>query len=471
MVPKISLIQSLICREYYATKRMADPTFTFIPISSLKEGLDRQCQTAGVQVEVAKFTLQGNLISGILSAIIAPQLGALSDRYGRKKMMMITNAGALSGEIITIFAASFPETFPVYWILLGYFFDGICGSFIASMAISHSYATDCTPPAQRSVIFGYFHGVMFIGIALGPFIAGQIIKATGGVIVMFYVALGCHLAFILLLIFFIPESLSKARQRVARDKYRREQDANPAQDWIQYIRSLNIFGPLRILYPKGVGSSLVVRRNLFLLASVDTICFAVGAGAMTTVILYSQFQFSMTPTTQSNFIGIVSTCRVVCLLVILPLITRLVRGATDGPNSRPSPKTGSDLFELSIIRTAIFFDVIGFLGYTLATSQSTFIAAGAVASVGGVGSPTLQAALTKHVPPGQIGQLLGAMALLHAFARIIAPTFFGIIYALTVGKFSQAVFVILTGIFGLAWLVSWGIRPGGEFSSSSSVGI
>jgi MFS family permease len=441
---------------------MDDGSFTFVP-SALGGEIPDECRTPQVQRVVALFQLQGTLISGILSAIIAPKLGAMSDRYGRTKMMMITNAGALSGEVITIFAATFPETFPVYWILLGFFFDGICGSFIASMAISHSYATDCTPPAQRSVVFGYFHAMMFIGIAVGPLIAAQIIRVTHGVIFMFYIALGCHLAFILLLVFFIPESLSKARQHAAREKYQIEHGNNPAGDYIDWLRGfLNIFGPLKILYPKGPGSSAAVRRNLMLLASVDTICFGVGSGAITTILLYSQYKFKMSQETQSNFIGIVNICRVVCLMVVLPAITRLVRGKSSAPGSRPAPRTGTDLFELSVIRVAIFFDILGFLGYSLAGSTATFIAAGSLASIGGVGSPTLQAALTKNVPPGQIGQLLGAMALLHAFARILAPTFFNSLYALTVGKFDQTVFVVLTFMFSMAWLVSWLIKPGGK---------
>jgi MFS family permease len=453
----------LICREYYADKRLLDPNFTYVP-SGFGGSIDEQCRTPEVQAQVARFSLQGTLISGILSAIIAPKLGALSDRYGRKKMMIITNAGALSGEVITIFAATFPDTFPVYWILLGFFFDGICGSFIASMAISHSYATDCTPPDKRNVIFGYFHGMMFIGIALGPLIAARIIKITGGVITMFYIALGCHLAFILLLVFFIPESLSKARQMASREKYRHEFGGNPAGDWIADFRSLNIFGPLKILYPKGDGASVAVRRNLVLLASVDAICFGVGTGAITTIILYSQYRFKMTPEMQSNFIGIVNISRVACLLVILPAVTRFFRGKSSAPGHRQAPKTGTDLFELTVIRVAILFDVIGFLGYTLADSSNMFILAGSVASVGGVGSPTLQAALTKHVPPGQIGQLLGAMGLLHAFARIISPTVFNTVYALTVGKFDQTVFVMLTVLFSVAWMVSWLVKPGGKIS-------
>jgi MFS family permease len=427
--------------------------------------LDPQCRTPEVQAHVARFLLYGGLISGILSAIIAPKLGALSDRHGRRRIMMITNAGALSGEVITIFAANFPQTFPVYWILVGHVFDGLCGSFIASMALSHSYATDCTPPNKRNVVFGYFHGCMFTGIALGPIVAAYVIKWTGGVIVMFYIALGCHLTFILLLVFVIPESVSKARQRAARERHRAAVAARRStSNWKPLVDFLNVFEPLKILWPTDPGTSPAVRRNLVLLAATDGIIFGVGSGAMAAVILYSNYKFVWDAYTQSMFMSVVSSSRVVCLFVVLPTITRIFRGKSHSKTSHLEPQTGASLFELSIIRLAIFFDMLGFLGYTLASNGNLFIMSGAVASMGGIGSPTLQAALTKHVPPDRVGQLLGAMGLLHAFARVASPTIFNELYARTVGHFDQAVFVVLTALFGVAWFVSWLIRPGGKSS-------
>ena len=87
---------------------------------------------------------------------------------------------------------------------------------------------------------------------------------------------------------------------------------------------------------------------------------------------------------------------------------------------------------------------------------------GAVASLGGIGSPTLQSSLTKHIPSDRTGQVLGASGLLHALARIIAPTIFNLIYSKTVGKFTQTVFVCLASVFLVAFAMSWFLRPNGE---------
>ena len=409
------------------------------------------------------FTLYAGLISGILSAIIAPKLGALSDRYGRKKILLITTSGLLIGEVITIVVANFPDTFPVNFILLGYVFDGLSGSFIASMALSHSYAADCTIPNKRNVVFGYFHGCLFTGLAVGPLLAGYVVKQTGKVVSMFYIALGCHIFFLLFLLLVIPESLSKARQYAAREKYRLDTEAmGPAAEWIKQARSFNLFAPLKVLYPTGPGSNPAVRRNMLLLATVDTIIFGVAMGAMSVVILYLNYQFEWDTYYQSIFMSVVSVCRVFTLVIILPGLTRIFRATSNTEPDLRRQHEGTDRFELMIIRAAILFDMLGFFGYILSRKGELFVFSGAVAAIGGMGSPTLQAALTKHVRPDQVGQLLGAMGLLHAFAKVVSPTIFNSIYAATVGKLTQTVFVILTAMFGVAEVIAWFVRPGGK---------
>lgn len=458
ITPRINLLLNLICREYVADQRALDPTFTMLPI--MFDGDNPQCRIPEVQSRVSLFTLYGNLIAGILSAVSSPKLGALSDRYGRTKMLAFTSMGTVLGEVITIIAAKYPESFHVNWILLGFAIDGLCGSFICAMAISHAYATDITPPAKRNVAFGYFHGCLFLGMAIGPILAGLVVKATGSALSIFYISLGVHLSFVLFVAFVVPESLSKARQDVARDRHRDEKAAmGPLSDWIDHVRAVNPLEPLKILWPQGEGSSPALRRNLILLAAVDTILFGVAMGSVTVVIIYTNYQFGWGSYESSKFLSVVNTCRVVCLLVVLPLVTRYVRGKAGSVRQRSS---GSDTFDLTIIRIAVFFDTLGYLGYALARTGPLVMLSGSIASVGGIGSPTLQSALTKHVPPERTGQLLGASGLLHALARVLAPTIFNAIYSATVGEFTQTVFVCLASTFFVAFILSWFIRPHGK---------
>ena len=460
ITPKLNLILELICARYLQQRQMADPSFTMVPVD-FNDGDNDQCRIPEVQSQVAEFMLWGTMIAGILSAITAPKLGALSDRYGRKKILVFTSVGTIAGEIITICAATYPETFRVHWLLLGYALDGLTGSFIVAMAIANSYAADCTPPALRNVAFGYFHGCLFTGIALGPIIAGYLVKATGHIVVVFYVLTAVHVFFATFVALFVPESLTKKRQLAARETYNKEYERMaPSNDWINQLRAFNLLEPLKVLWPTGPGSSATLRRNIFFLAAIDTIVFGVAMGSMAIIVIYTNYMFGWGSFESGRFLSIVSSSRVFCLLVVLPILTRIVRGKQR--DAAKQKNTGCDTFDLSVIRVAVLFDTIGYLGYTLSRTGPMMILSGAVASIGGIGSPTLQSALTKHIPAEKTGQVLGASGLLHALARVIAPTIFSAIYAATVKKFPQTVFVCLASTFGLAFFITWGLRSNGK---------
>lgn len=462
IVPRINLILDLICDEYFSEQLTVNPSLQFTPVIL---GSDNpQCQTPEVQSRVSRFTLYGNLIAGLLSAVTSPKIGSLSDRYGRTKLLAFSMVGMLLSEVIFILAATFPTAVPIQWLFLGYFFDGLCGSYTAAMALTHAYSTDCTPPSKRNVVFGYFHGCLFAGIGLGPIIAGYIVKASGKIITIFYIALACHCFFFLFVLFVIPDSLAEARQLVARQKMAYVEDAEGlvSASWLSstsgLLKASNLFGPLAVLYPSGEGSSSALRRNIVLLAAVDTTMLGVALGSMTVVIIYSEFMFNWGTFETSVFVSIVNTSRVFVLLFLLPLISRIIRGPRSTAIRQSS---GSDRIDLSIIRLAIFFDLLGYIGYITARTGSLFILSGTITSLGAMGSPTLQAALTNHVPTDQTGQVLGAMGLLHALARVVAPTIFNLIYSITVAKCPQTVFIALAATFGVALVLSWFIRPYG----------
>ncbi|KAH0565531.1 hypothetical protein GP486_001064 [Trichoglossum hirsutum] len=462
IVPKLNLILALICRRYFADRRLRDSAFTALPVTFGDD--NPHCQIPEVQALVSRFTLYGNLITGILSAFVSPKLGSLSDRYGRKRIIVVSMLGLTIAEVITIVTATWPDLFSINWLFLGFFFDGIFGSFTAVMAITHSYATDCTRPTNRNIAFGYFHGCLFTGLALGPILGGYIIKATDQIVSIFYVALGGHLISMIFLLVVVPESLSEERRRSARERHQIEKESSrdlPRWTWVGTLKRANILAPLDILYPTGEGTSRALRFNLILLSAIDAMMFGVAMGSVTVVVIYSEFMFGWGNLETSIFVSIVNTCRVLILVAVLPLVTLIVRGRS-ARNYRATRRLGMDVLDINIIRTAILFDLLGYLGYAVVRTEALFTLSGVVASVGGMGPPTLQSALTKHVPHDRTGQLLGATGLLHALVRVIAPTVFNLIYSLTVGKFTQTVFVCLASTFGVALLCSQFLKPRGK---------
>lgn len=452
-MPKTYLIQDLICRDLLSDRALRDPNFTLTPIT-VGGGTNSQCdEDDEVQRKTAIFIMWTNLIAGILSACVAPYLGALSDRVGRKPVVVGCTVGAFVGELITIMVGRFPDSVSVNWILVGNMADGLCGSFTTSLALCFAYAADCTAPERRNVAFGQFHACLFAGVAIGPIVAGAMIKGTGDILSPFYFALACHLFFTLFTAIFVPESLSKERQLVARERYESEKASRPR--WS--MKDLNILAPLSILRPRGPGSSSKLRRNLLVLATIDTMMFGVAMGSMQIVVIYARKRFHWDPVASSGFVSAQSVIRVLSLVVALPLLTRLIRGPA---GSQPAGHRGSDKLDIGLIRGSIVFDLFGYFGFAFTPSGLLMVVSGMVAALGGVGPPTLQSSMTKHIPADRTGQVLGASGLLHALARVVAPIIFNLIYSSTVATFAGFVFVCLGSVFAIVFVLSWFIRPG-----------
>jgi len=459
---------SLICRDYFSERMTKDPNFTTLPVIFGED--NAQCRIPEVQSLVAQFQLYMNLITGIISALVSPRLGHLSDRYGRTKMIAIGAMGAVLNEVVTVIIASHPENMSAKMLFIGAVMDGLGGSFTTAQALIHSYATDCTPPDRRSVAFGLFHGVLFFGIAAGPSGAAYLIKATGDVMIVFYIGLSFHIVFCLSLFFIVPESLATERQRAAREKHRTKQADAEASKWYSWkaLNPMNLVTPLSILLPavgrpsalfaNRRGASPTLRRNIILLAVMDTACFGVAMGTVQVIIIYAEYMFNWGNVESSLFMSIINVVRVVNLFVVLPIIARFFRT----PSIDDGTIRGSDMLDIVIIRVSIVFDILGYVGYALSRRPSMMILSGIIASLGGMGAPTLQSSLTKHVPQDRIGQLLGATGLLHALARVVAPTIFNLIYSLTVATYPQMVFVCLAAVFGVTFLVSLLIRSHGK---------
>jgi len=464
MVPKLNLILSLVCRQHFAERATWDSTQPVAPV--FVGGDNPQCQIPEIQAKVSTFILIMNLIAGSLSAVVAPRLGRLSDRYGRTRLMAFASTGGLLGEILTVVIAKYADVIDYRWLVLGSVFDGVTGSLTAGSILSQSYTSDCTPPSKRAVYIGYTHACLFTGIALGPLLAGYLVKWTGSLLFIFYVVVGCHTAFILLLAFVIPESLVKSKREAAREAWAKEKESREHMmgSWLSRIQEVNPFEPLAILWPTGPGSSPKLRTNLVALAISDTIVLGSSIATGAVIILYSGYMFHWGTLKSSQFISALSFVRVFALLGVFPLINYFARvrpaqrRKASGIITREN-NGGADMVDIWVMRVAIISDVLGILGYIFARHDNVFFASGMLTAFGGLGSATIQAVITKHVPQRKIGQILGATGMLHALCRVVGPVVFNGIYAATVKTYPQAFFVVLCALFVFAFLTTFAIRP------------
>ncbi|KAJ3568273.1 hypothetical protein NPX13_g6482 [Xylaria arbuscula] len=343
IVPKIELIVTLVCRHYFAEQQVLDPDQTFLP--AVIGGSNLQCNSAPVQKNVAAFTLVLSALAGGLSAFTAPKLGSLSDRFGRKRLLVIASCGGIVNEAITILAAKYPDVVDYRFLILGSFFDGIAGSFTAVSVLGNSYVSDCTPPSKRAVSLGYLQACLFAGLAIGPILAGKLTVWTGSVLSIFYIALGFHVVLICFIWFVVPESVSKKRRMAAKEKYQAEQEAMQAvlsrsvdnqsrllawianetlRTWLLLLLSANPLAPLKMFVPGG-RENRRLRRNLLLLGFIDTVLISATMGAGTVIILYAKFMFDWGTLESSRFISIISFFRVCVLLVFFPIVNYFFR--------------------------------------------------------------------------------------------------------------------------------------------------
>ena len=146
----------------------------------------------------------GLLISlySVMQFVFAPVLGGLSDRFGRRPVILLSLAGAAASYLASALAPSFG------WLLAGRTVAGITG---ASFTAAGAYMADVTAPEKRAQAFGLIGAAFGLGFILGPVLGGLL--GDAGVRVPYFVAAGLNALNMVYGLFVLPESLPKAHRR------------------------------------------------------------------------------------------------------------------------------------------------------------------------------------------------------------------------------------------------------------------
>lgn len=303
-------------------------------------------------------------VYAITQFVFAPMIGNLSDKYGRRPVLLFSLLGFGIDYIFLALAPSYE------WLFVGRVIAGITG---ASFTTASAYIADVSTPDTRAKNFGLVGAAFGLGFVIGPALGGLL--AGFGVRAPFYAAAGLCLINALYGYFVLPESLSKENRR-------------PFQ-W----KRANPFGSLQFLRKtKGIGSLAICFFLIYLAAQAVQ-----GNWNFFTI-----HRFGWT----EGLVGI--SLAVVGLLV----------GAVQGGLIRViNPKLGN---EKSIY--------LGLLLYTLGLTLFAFASEGWMMFVflipyclGGIAGPSLQATLAQHVPPNEQGELQGALTSLMSLTTIIGP--------------------------------------------------
>lgn len=139
----------------------------------------------------------------------SPYLGAMSDRLGRKPVLIISQAGTLFSWFVFLIAIFVPKyqifgfALPILVIAVSRILDGITGG---NTSVANAYVSDITTPEQKKHIFGYLGGISGIGMIIGPAIGGVTAASSMGYSATILVAIGISIFTLIALIFWIKES-------------------------------------------------------------------------------------------------------------------------------------------------------------------------------------------------------------------------------------------------------------------------
>lgn len=357
-----------------ATSRKAALSFIFITllIDIMGWGLiipvmaDLIAQLKGIPVNEAS-TYGAFLLSvfAITQFICSPIIGNLSDKYGRRPVLLLSLLGFGIDYIILALAPAYS------WLFIGRVIAGITG---ASFTTATAYIADIsTDETERAKNFGIIGAAFGLGFVLGPALGALL--ATWGIRAPFYAAAGLCLLNCLYGYFLLPESLSKENRRPF--------------DW----RRANPFGSLKFLTKHPEIGGLAISFFLIYL----------GAQAVQgNWNFFTIYRFNWT----EKMVGI--SLAVVGVLV----------GAVQGGLTRViNPKIGNE----KSIYLGLSLYALGMILFAFATEGWMMFAFLVPYCLGGICGPSLQSIISGHVPSNQQGELQGALTSLMSLTTIIGP--------------------------------------------------
>ncbi len=348
----------------------------------------------------------GALLVSVYAAtqfVFAPLIGNLSDRYGRRPVLL----SSLTGFAIDYI---FMALVPTYgWLFVGRVISGITG---ASFTTGAAYIADVSTPETRAKNFGMIGAAFGLGFIIGPALGGLL--SGWGVRAPFFAASGLCLLNALYGYFVLPESLSKEHRR--------------RFEW----KKANPFGSLQFLKTTPAISSLALCYFLLYLAAMAV------QGNWNYFTIY-RFQWT------EKLVGI-----------SLAVVGALVGAVQGGLTRVVNPKLGNE----KSIYLGFFLYTIGLVLFAFATRGWMMFVFLVPYCLGGIAGPALQSTMASHVPRNQQGELQGALTSLMSVTTIIGPLIMNNLFKyFTTGKapfYFPGVSFLLGAVFmSLSMLIAW----------------
>ena len=311
----------------------------------------------------------------IMQFVFSPVLGSLSDRFGRRPIVLLSNLGMGLDYILMALAPA------LSWLFIGRLISGITA---ASVATAGAYIADVSPPEQRAKNFGMLGAAFGIGFILGPAVGG--ILGSYNVHYPFWAAAGFSLINFAYGYFILPESLKPENRS--------------AFSWAK----ANPFGSIKLL---------ATQRELWGLGLVSFLSQLAHTSLPSIYVLYAGYRYGWGP----GQVGV--------LLAGVGVASMIVQGGLVQPIIKR-------IGERPALLTGLLCASIGMTWYGLAWEGSLVWLGIPFAAFWGLFNATSQSVMSQHVSASQQGQLQGANSSIMAFAGIIGPALFANVFAMSI---------------------------------------
>src|SRR3989475_3095337 len=289
--------------------------------------------------------------------IFSPLLGAWSDRFGRRPVILISCFGL---SIDYIFMALAPS---LRWLFVGRLISGITTSNVAT---AFAYVTDVTKPAERAKPFGLISAAFGLGFVIGPAVGGWL--GNRNLRFPFWAAAALSLGNALYGYFVLPESLPPERR------------AKSA--W-------------HMAHPFGSFELLRSHRELAGLSVVVTLYYLAHNSLPSMWALYTEYRYAWSRRDVGNSLALVGVfAAIVSSVLVGPFVKRF--------GERRSVLSG------------LFFGTVGFAGFALGSRGWMMLAVIPFIALWGIAAPAMQSLMARHVDPSSQGKLQGAINSLRA---------------------------------------------------------
>jgi DHA1 family tetracycline resistance protein-like MFS transporter len=312
----------------------------------------------------------------LMQFVFSPLLGSLSDRFGRRPVVLLSNFGLAADYVLMALAPS------LSWLFVGRVISGITS---ASISTAFAYIADKTAPEQRAAMFGKIGVAFGAGFVLGPALGGLLGDISPRL--PFWVAAGLSFTNWLYGLLILPESLPLERRAPFR--------------W----KSANPIGMLPLLRSSPALAGLQLANFFSQLAHVVL---------PSTFVLYAGYRYGWD-------VGMVGLT-----LAIVGVCSMAVQGVAIGPIVR-------HLGERRALLLGLVCGALSFLIYGVAPTGLLFCIGIPVMALWGVSGAATQALMTRMVASDQQGQLQGATASVQSVAQLVGPFLFTLTFAYFIG--------------------------------------